>query len=75
MSGLAKYRKAIVAALAASGVIAAELPSNSPEWLSGLLAVAGALGVYLVRNAPPPARSRQEARRSAVRPPTPPPTT
>jgi hypothetical protein len=42
-------------------VIAAELPSNSPEWLSGLLAVAGALGVYLVRNAPPPARSRQEA--------------
>jgi hypothetical protein len=49
-----------VAALAASGVIAAELPSNSPEWLSGTLAVLGALGVWAVRNDQPP-RSRQEA--------------
>lgn len=51
---LARYRKTIVAALTAAAVIAAQLPPDAPSWLSGTLAVLGALGVWAVRNDPKP---------------------
>ena len=55
MRNLGRYRKAVVAALGAAAVIAAELPPNAPGWLTGTFAVLSALGVWAVRNDRPPA--------------------
>jgi hypothetical protein len=54
MRSLARYRKAGVALLGALAVAGAELPADAPSWLTGVCALAAALGVYLVPNAPPP---------------------
>jgi hypothetical protein len=50
MRNLGRYRKFIVALLAAAAVIGAELPPDAPGWLTGTFAALGALGVYAVRN-------------------------
>jgi hypothetical protein len=56
MRNLARYRKFIVALLAAAAVIGAELPPDAPGWLTGTFAVLGAFGVLAVRNARPVTR-------------------
>jgi membrane protein implicated in regulation of membrane protease activity len=56
MRNLGKYRKAIVAALGAAAVIAAELPADAPSWLTGTFAVLSALAVLAVRNDRPVTR-------------------
>ena len=57
MRNLGKYRKFIVALLAAAAVIGAELPPDAPGWLTGTFAVLGALGVLAVRNDRPVTRA------------------
>ena len=50
---MGQYRKFIVAVIGALAVVGAELPADAPEWLTGVIAAASAVGVYAVRNDPP----------------------
>lgn len=67
MRNLGRYRKFIVAVLAAAAVIGAELPPDAPSWLTGTFAVLGAIGVFFVRN-DQPARSRHDLAERVHRP-------
>lgn len=49
MFGLAKYSKAITAAIGAAATVATALNVNT-SWISVAIAVATALGVYVVPN-------------------------
>jgi type IV secretory pathway protease TraF len=55
---LARYRKAIVGAIGLAATIAATIPTDTPawRWAQVIVALATALGVYGVRNAPPVTR-------------------
>lgn len=55
MTGLARYRKAIAAAVGALAEIVAlgVLPEQYQSWATTLIAVATAAGVYAVPNEPP----------------------
>ena len=61
---LAHYRKAAVAVLGAAAEIATTIPQDSGAWRYAqiIVAVATALGVYGVRNAPAPSREVERAR-------------